>query len=174
MKPFRVNLSVAILTSLAALLLLSWLLLSIISFTTARKDLVAQKNEQARILLATFVSALPPRLQLPADSEPTPAGRISATFGRERDFLDLLVTDANGASVFYTTAKSNRPSSEKSRPATTWMSSSIPESFWSIKSRNSKRIARSGVAWIATGCETGALAIRMATWNSPGPSSPFS
>ena len=112
MKPFRVNLSVAILSSLALLLLLSWLLLSIISFTTARKDLIAQKNEQARILLATFVSALPPRLQLPADSEPTPAGRISATFGRERDFLDLLVTDANGAPVFYTTAKSNRPVNE--------------------------------------------------------------
>jgi len=113
MKPFRVNLSVAILTSLAALLLLSWLLLSIISFTTARKDLVAQKNEQARILLATFVSALPPRLQLPADPAPTAAGRISATIGRERDFLDLLVTDANGAAVYYTSAKgSNRPVNE--------------------------------------------------------------
>ncbi len=113
MKPFRVNLSVAILTSLAALLLLSWLLLSIISFTTARKDLVAQKNEQARILLATFVSALPPRLQLPADPAPTAAGRISETIGRERDFLDLLVTDANGAPVFYTSAKgSNRPANE--------------------------------------------------------------
>ncbi len=113
MKPFRVNLSVAILTSLAALLLLSWLLLSIISFTTARKDLVAQKNEQARILLATFVSALPPRLQLPADPAPTPAGRISATIGRERDFLDLLVTDANGAPVYYKSAKgSNRPLNE--------------------------------------------------------------
>lgn len=112
MKPFRVSLSVAILTSLAGLLLLSWLLLSIISFSTARKDLVAQKNEQARILLATFVSALPPRLQLPADPAPTPAGRISATIAHERDFLDLLVTDTNGAPVYYTSAKSNRPVNE--------------------------------------------------------------
>lgn len=112
MKPFRVNLSVAILTSLALLLLLSWLLLSIISFTTARKDLIAQKNEQARILLASFVSALPPRLQIPADPTPTPAGRIAATIGRERDFLDLLVTDTNGAPVYYTSLKATRPLNE--------------------------------------------------------------
>lgn len=112
MKPFRVNLSVAILTSLAALLLLSWLLLSIISFTTARKDLISQKNEQARILLASFVSAFPPRLQLPADPASTPVGRIAVTIGRERDFLDLLVTDGNGVPVFYASARNNRPVNE--------------------------------------------------------------
>ena len=44
---FRFNLTFAILASLAALLLLTWLLLSIISFKTAEKDLLAAKRAHA-------------------------------------------------------------------------------------------------------------------------------
>ena len=52
MNPVRFNLTIAILASLAGLLLLSWLLLSIISFTTAEQDLlelIAQLRELGAI-----------------------------------------------------------------------------------------------------------------------------
>jgi signal transduction histidine kinase len=93
MKPVRFSLTFAILTSLAALLLLSWLLLSIISFKTAEKDLIAQKSDQGRVLLAGLLAIAPyPAMDaLPRD---LPAGRVVERFAREKDFLGFLLVDA--------------------------------------------------------------------------------
>ena len=58
-RPFRFSLTFALLSSLACLLVLTWILLSLISFKTAEKDLLTQKNEEARVLLAAFISIFP-------------------------------------------------------------------------------------------------------------------
>jgi len=58
-SPFRVSLTFAILASLASLLLLTWLLLSIISFKTAEQDLLAAKNAHAATLLKIIIATLP-------------------------------------------------------------------------------------------------------------------
>jgi hypothetical protein len=62
MKPYRFSLTFAILASLAFLLLLTWFLVSLISFKTAENDLISQKNEEGRILLLlslTFAQGFP-------------------------------------------------------------------------------------------------------------------
>jgi signal transduction histidine kinase len=98
MKPFRFSLTFAILSSLTCLLGLTWILLSLISFKTAEQDLLAQKNDEGRALLATFVSVLPVSL---ADlDEASPAGRFAATLARQQDFAGLLVVDAQGRTVY--------------------------------------------------------------------------
>ncbi|MBI5655608.1 MAG: two-component sensor histidine kinase, partial [Geobacter sp.] len=51
MKIFRLSLTVTILAALASLLILTWLLLSIIAFTTAEKDLYTMKGEAGKALL---------------------------------------------------------------------------------------------------------------------------
>jgi len=58
-SPYRLSLTFAILASLASLLLLTWLLLSIISFKTAEKDLLTAKSAHAAALLKVIIAALP-------------------------------------------------------------------------------------------------------------------
>lgn len=53
---FRFSLTFAILASLAALLLLTWLLLSIISFKTAEKDLLSEKSASASAIVKLLAS----------------------------------------------------------------------------------------------------------------------
>jgi len=55
----RFNLTFAILASLAALLLLTWILLSIISFKTAEKDLLSAKSAHAASMLNLILATLP-------------------------------------------------------------------------------------------------------------------
>ncbi len=98
MKPFRFSLTAAILSSLACLLGLTWILLSLISFKTAEQDLLAQKNDEGRILLASFVSVLPTP---PANFDGLPTvERFAATLARQQDFAGLLVVDSRGRSVY--------------------------------------------------------------------------
>jgi two-component system NtrC family sensor kinase len=98
MKPFRFSLTFAILSSLACLLGLTWILLSLISFKTAEQDLLAQKNYEGRVLLASFASVLPtPLADLDGNS---PAGRLAAAFARQKGFAGLLVVDAQGRTVY--------------------------------------------------------------------------
>jgi len=95
----RINLISAILASLAALLLLTWLLLSIISFKTAEKDLLEAKSSHARTLLNALVAAVPDDALL----EPVAAApflRVAESLSRERDFAGLLLLAADGTQMF--------------------------------------------------------------------------
>ena len=98
MRQFRIPLTVSILSSLSILLVLTWILLSLISFKTAEKDLIRQKNDEGRLLLAAFVEVLPPSLDdLPASSIIT---TFAARLGRESDFAGIYVVDASGKPVY--------------------------------------------------------------------------
>ena len=98
MRPFRFSLTFSILASLACLLGLTWILLSLISFKTAEQDLLAQKNEEVRVLLATFTGILPENLT--SLNEQGAAGRFVAKLARERDFAGLSVVDGQGRTVY--------------------------------------------------------------------------
>jgi signal transduction histidine kinase len=97
-RPFRFSLTFALLSSLATLLLLTWILLSIISFKTAQNDLLSQKNEEARILLSTFIGIIPPPYTL-ADLSGSPAAFINR-LASEGDFAGLFVVDRHGKTVY--------------------------------------------------------------------------
>ncbi|BDV43692.1 two-component sensor histidine kinase [Geotalea uraniireducens] len=90
MKQFRFSLSFLILSSLSFLLILTWILLSLISFKTAEKDLLQQKNERARILLGSFVALMPPSLDKIGESA---AGILAQRLAREDEFIGLTVID---------------------------------------------------------------------------------
>ena len=98
MKPFRFSLTFSILASLASLLGLTWILLSLISFKTAEQDLLAQKSEEVRVLLASIIGVLP---ENPVSLDGMgPAGRLLSRLSRERDFSGLLLVDSQGATVY--------------------------------------------------------------------------
>lgn len=98
MKPFRFSLTFSILSSLACLLGLTWILLSLISFKTAEQDLLAQKSEEGRVLLASFLGLLPDNLSN-LDKE-APVARFVAQLARERDFAGITIVDREGRPVF--------------------------------------------------------------------------
>jgi len=107
MRRFRVSLTVSILAFLSSLLLMAWLLFSLLAFRTAANDLFAQKGDQARMLLATFVSQLPdviptyPEGMIPFNS---PAAIYAQKLAEETAFLRLTLLDANGK-VIYTVGR---------------------------------------------------------------------
>ncbi len=97
-RSFRFSLTFAILSSLACLLVLTWILLSLISFKTAQKDLFSQKNEEARVILASFVSILPAQaFQIDGAS---PAAALAANLAREKDFAGLLVVNSRNETIY--------------------------------------------------------------------------
>jgi signal transduction histidine kinase len=95
----RLNLTVAILASLASLLLLTWLLLSIISFKTAEKDLLSQKTAHARTLLATVLATLPDDYAASGQLG-TPLQRAVDFLSMEKDFAGLIILAPDGRVVF--------------------------------------------------------------------------
>lgn len=103
MKLPRPSLTFSILASLACLLILTWLLFSLLAFKTAENDLYSQKNEHARLLLATFVNQLPDfddllsEGQLPVDS---PAAIYAARLSQEPDFERLTLKNRDGELMF--------------------------------------------------------------------------
>jgi signal transduction histidine kinase len=101
---YRFNLTFAILTSLASLLLLTWLLLSIISFKTAEKDLLELKTSYAGTLLTTLLAAFPAetgRHDLAAQQ----LDHMLATVAKEKDFAGFLLVDQSGRTL---TARDDR------------------------------------------------------------------
>ncbi|RII27221.1 MAG: two-component sensor histidine kinase [Geobacter sp.] len=103
MKPIRINLTFAILASLACLLSLTWILLSIISFKTAEKDLLTQKNEEGRILLSSFVNLVPlPLIRL---NDASPAGIFARRLVNERAITGLTVVNTGGGVMYRVTDK---------------------------------------------------------------------
>lgn len=97
-RSFRFSLAFSILSALACLLVLTWILLSLISFKTAEQDLFAQKNEEGRVLLASFISILPDGF--PDQIEDAPVKNFVAKLGRERDFAGIVVVDREGMEVY--------------------------------------------------------------------------
>jgi len=97
-QPFRFSLTFALLSSLACLLVLTWVLLSLISFKTAEKDLLTQKNEEARVLLAAFVS-ISPTPSSPPDND-SPVAAFAGKLSREKDFAGLNVVNLQGETVY--------------------------------------------------------------------------
>src|SRR6185369_4130112 len=91
---FRFSLTFAILASLASLLLLTWLLLSIISFKTAEKDLLEAKSAHAAALLNVIVSTLPSAINVESLKP------LSAALLADRDFAGFLLANAKGEPVY--------------------------------------------------------------------------
>lgn len=98
MKTVRLSLTFAILASLSCLLVLTWLLLSLISFKIAEKDLLMQKSEEGRILLSSFLSLLPD--DFTARGNPGAAHRFALGLSAEKSFRSILVIDAGGREVY--------------------------------------------------------------------------
>jgi len=98
LKSFRFSLTFALLSSLACLLLLTWILLSLISFKTAERDLLEQKNEQARILLASFMAIIPDPFS--SFDEKSAPGTLAGKLATESDFAGLIVIDGRGKTLF--------------------------------------------------------------------------
>ncbi len=98
MRPFRFSLTVSILSALACLLGLTWILLSLISFKTAEQDLLAQKSEEGRVLLSSFISIFPDSSYPPVDQGPV--RRFVDMLARERDFAGITVVDRTAKQVY--------------------------------------------------------------------------
>jgi two-component system, NtrC family, sensor kinase len=94
----RFSLSFAILASLSCLLILTWLLLSLISFKTSEKDLLSQKSEQGRLLLAAFIHLLPAEFSVTGSVGS--ADRFVGRIATENIFQGLLVIDRHGRQVY--------------------------------------------------------------------------
>lgn len=93
-SPYRIGLTASILASLASLLLLTWLLLSIISFKTAEKDLLAAKSAHAATLLKAVLSTVPP------SSDPGLLDRAVAAIAADRDFAGIMVVNSRLEPVY--------------------------------------------------------------------------
>lgn len=98
MKLFRFSLTFYILSALSTLLVLTWILLSLISFNTAEKDLLEQKGEEGRLLLSSIVLLLPRPLGPPESG--TPAARYIEHLRNDRGFGGLLVVDSAGRDIY--------------------------------------------------------------------------
>ena len=98
MKPYRLSLTFAILASLAFLLLLTWFLVSLISFKTAENDLISQKNEEGRILLASFINLLPGEFS--SKKEISAAVRFAENLSTEKSFAGITLMDQWGRTIF--------------------------------------------------------------------------
>jgi len=98
MKTFRFSLTFYILSALSMMLMLTWILLSLISFKTAENDLLAQKGEQGRLLLAGIVELLPRPLALPEPG--APAASYLELLRKDKSFGGLLVVDATGHELY--------------------------------------------------------------------------
>lgn len=103
MRGYRLSLTFSILASLACLLVLTWILFSLFALTTAERDLLAQKADHARMLLATFVNQLPetlptfPEGMLPLDAS---AAIYAAKLAEEQSFERLTLLDSNGKVIY--------------------------------------------------------------------------
>lgn len=96
MKWYRLSLTFSILASLAFLLILTWLLLSLISFKTAEQDLFAQKREHARIVLSMLLSAHSTDSMASEGSiHPFVAERVASL----PDFAGFVLIDSSGSPV---------------------------------------------------------------------------
>jgi two-component system, NtrC family, sensor kinase len=93
MKTFRFSLTYTILAALSFLLILTWLLLSLASFKISEKDMIAQKNEEGRVLLASFVLLLPEKF-VPGNSSAA-AYRFADGLTANDNFKGILVVDRN-------------------------------------------------------------------------------
>lgn len=91
---YRFSLTFAILASLASLLLLTWLLLSIISFKTAEQDLLAAKSDHAATLLKIIIATLPD----PAGQGTLP--RVAEVLAEEPGFSGLVLIDENAGPLY--------------------------------------------------------------------------
>lgn len=89
MKIFRFSLTFAILASLSSLLVLTWLLLGLISFKTSEKDLIAQKSDEGRLLLAAFIHLLPQSFE--RDLDPGAAQSFALRLMSEGSFRGITV-----------------------------------------------------------------------------------
>ncbi len=98
MRKFRFSLTFAILASLSCLLVFTWLLLSLISFKTSEKDLLAQKSEEGRVLLSVFLHLLPDTIDSP--EKLVAARRFADRLAAEKFFRGILVLDRDGKEVF--------------------------------------------------------------------------
>jgi two-component system NtrC family sensor kinase len=98
MKPYRFSLTFIILSSLTLLLLLTWFLVSLISFKTAENDLISQKNEEGRILLASFASLYSAKIP---DSERVKAiEHFAERLSTYKSFAGLTVIDEQSGMSF--------------------------------------------------------------------------
>lgn len=103
MRRYRPSLTFSILASLACLLVLTWLLFSLFALTTAERDLLAQKADHARMLLATFVNQLPETLpNFPDGMLPlaAPAAIYAEKLAAEQSFERLTLLDTNGKVIY--------------------------------------------------------------------------
>jgi signal transduction histidine kinase len=90
---YRFNLTFAILASLAALLVLTWLLLSIISFKTAEKDLLAARNSHAATMLRLIMATQP------EGYDDIAMTRLSVALRAEKEFSGLLIINQRGETL---------------------------------------------------------------------------
>lgn len=97
MKSFRFSLSFAILSSLACLLLLTWLLLSLIPFKTAEQDLLWQKREEVRLLLSSYVDLLGRDLE--QGERKGASVRFAERLSKDADFIGLVAVDTAGNTI---------------------------------------------------------------------------
>lgn len=98
MKLIRFSLTFYILSALSTLLVLTWLLLSLISFKTAENDLLAQRGEEAKLLLSSIMLLLPRPLAPPEPG--APAARYVDHLMGNRGFGGLLVVDDAGRELY--------------------------------------------------------------------------
>lgn len=98
MRKFRFSLTFAILASLSCLLIFTWLLLSLISFKTSEKDLLAQKNEEGRLLLSAYLHLLPENLTAGFNSGA--AHRFATRLAAEKFFRGIIVLDRSGRELY--------------------------------------------------------------------------
>jgi two-component system NtrC family sensor kinase len=98
MTRFRPSLSVAILSALSLVLLVTWFLLGVVSLKTTERSLYSQKSDEARLLITALTRLLPEDITTTRESPVVV--RFIATLARDREFRTLVIADASGSVVF--------------------------------------------------------------------------
>jgi signal transduction histidine kinase len=98
MKPTRFSLTFYTLSALSIMLVLTWAMLSVISFNTAEKDLLDQKGEQGRLLLSSIVLLLPRPLGAPEAG--SAAAKYLEHLKADRTFGGFLLVDSSGRNLY--------------------------------------------------------------------------
>ncbi len=98
MKPYRFSLTFIILSSLTLLLILTWFLVSLISFKTAENDLISQKNEEGRVLLASFASLY--SAKIPENERIKAIEHFAEKLSTYKSFAGLTVIDEQSGMSF--------------------------------------------------------------------------
>lgn len=98
MSRFRLTFPAAILTALSLVLIVTWVLLGVVALKITERMLYTRKSNEARRLITVLTRLVPEDIGAIGASQPVTD--FMKTLARDREFRDLVITDADGRVVY--------------------------------------------------------------------------